>query len=347
MLRNNYFSPLRLFSTRLFNDLKLITLVIFVLGFFNIFYKIRWTSEGLVSAVNLWNPTWLLFGPLLLFAYQAVNRKAKRVEKTVNYLHFLPFALFSIFYLIALIDTNMDDPWQNSIFIYYQNSFFVIIISLLSYAIYVLSKAQNALISGSKAVAGIFLVSLSSIYVLSGIIVALMYLAWGIVKVDIGIDYRMFSYSLLFFGNLIIIRFWVLDKTPSSSLANYHCKPSYRKSTLEEGLAETYKAQILACFENAEIYLDPNLSLESLSQELNIPKHYLSQLFNVYFKKNFHVFVAAYRIDYAIQLLNDNHNRLTIESLAYSCGFNSKTSFNRYFKIRTGLTPSIYQLSFS
>lgn len=347
MLNLKYFSAEPRFS-KILNDFNLITGFIFILGFINIFYKLRWTDNGLESAFNLWNPSWLLFGPLLFYAYQVFPKKEVTIKWRKNYPHLLPFLVFSIFYIISFLATNMDDPWQNNLFIYYQNSFFVIIISLLSYAIYVLRKTQNTLTSSSKALTEIFLISLSTIYVLCGIIVALMYLAWGVVKVDIGIDYRMFSYSLLFFGNLIIIRFWVSDKKYKTSLeGDHHHEPSYRKSTLDEKLAETYKAQIITCFENSEIYLEPNLSLESLSQQLDIPKHYLSQLFNVFFKVNFHAFVASYRIDYAIQLLNDNHNRLTIESLAYSCGFNSKTSFNRYFKNRTGLTPSAYQLKFS
>jgi len=47
---------------------------------------------------------------------------------------------------------------------------------------------------------------------------------------------------------------------------------------------------------------------------------------------------------YALDLINTNQGKLKIESLAYSCGFNSKTSFNKYFKEKTGFTPSEYQL---
>ncbi len=37
-------------------------------------------------------------------------------------------------------------------------------------------------------------------------------------------------------------------------------------------------------------------------------------------------------------------NAITIESLAYECGFNSKTTLNKYFKELTGLVPSQYRL---
>ncbi|MES2418071.1 MAG: helix-turn-helix domain-containing protein [Bacteroidota bacterium] len=332
------------FSYRLINDFNLITVLIFILGFINIFYKIRWTNNGLESAVNLWNPTWLLFGPLLLYAYGVFVRKGKTGKKKIDYLHLLPFFIFSIFYLIALLDTKTNDPWQNVFFTYYQNSFFVIFISLLSYAFYILVRTQR-IHAPKRQATQMFLITMSTIYILTGMIIVIMFLAWGIVKVDIGIDYRLFSYSLLFFANIAIAWYWIfVNKESSASKIEHPAHKSYRNSALDEALANSYKNRITKFFETSTVYLEPNLSLDSLANELDIPRHYLSQLFNVFFKKNFHAFVADYRISYAIKLLDDNHNRLTIESLAYSCGFNSKTSFNRYFKDKTGLTPSAYQL---
>lgn len=119
---------------------------------------------------------------------------------------------------------------------------------------------------------------------------------------------------------------------------------SYKNSLLTEEQALDYKERITSHFEYNAVYLDSSVTIDLLAKELSVPKHYFSQLFNVYFEKSFHIFVAEYRISHAINLLNSNKGRLKIESLAYACGFNSKTSFNKYFKEITGVTPSEYQL---
>ncbi|PLX12240.1 MAG: hypothetical protein C0597_13735 [Marinilabiliales bacterium] len=50
-----------------------------------------------------------------------------------------------------------------------------------------------------------------------------------------------------------------------------------------------------------------------------------------------------YRIEEFKRLASSPKNhQFTLLSLAYECGFNSKSSFNRYFKKSTGVTPSQY-----
>jgi len=77
-----------------------------------------------------------------------------------------------------------------------------------------------------------------------------------------------------------------------------------------------------------------------LAGELDIHANQLSWLLNDGFGKNFNEFINHYRIDTFMRLakLPENAN-LTIMSIAYECGFNSKTVFNTYFKKETGLTP--------
>jgi AraC-like DNA-binding protein len=62
----------------------------------------------------------------------------------------------------------------------------------------------------------------------------------------------------------------------------------------------------------------------------------------MYFSKNFYQLIAEYRIAYAIKVLDEGRD-IKIESLAYECGYNSTSSFNKYFKEMNGLTSSEYR----
>ncbi|WP_177192115.1 helix-turn-helix domain-containing protein [Chitinophaga arvensicola] len=117
----------------------------------------------------------------------------------------------------------------------------------------------------------------------------------------------------------------------------------YKKSALDEKRMDEYEAVIRGFMEKSKIYLEPEISLEDLSERVAIPKHHITQLLSERFNKNFYTFINEYRIQEAISKLKAPGLDLNILSLAYDCGFNSKSSFNSYFKKITGLTPSAYR----
>jgi AraC-like DNA-binding protein len=88
-------------------------------------------------------------------------------------------------------------------------------------------------------------------------------------------------------------------------------------------------------------FLNPELTLQDLSVKLNIPKHQLTMLFNNYLGKNFFEYINEYRIQETKQrILEPAYEHLTLVAIAYECGFNSKSTFNTFFKHATGLTPT-------
>lgn len=117
----------------------------------------------------------------------------------------------------------------------------------------------------------------------------------------------------------------------------------YEKSSLDATLMDEYEKQLYKYIEKSKAYLNPELSLEDLAQQVKIPKHHLTQVLNERINKNFYVFINEYRIKEAVKKLNDIKNDINILSLAFECGFNSKSSFNNYFKKVTGYTPSAYR----
>ncbi|MRX68952.1 transcriptional regulator, AraC family [Flavobacterium resistens] len=92
-----------------------------------------------------------------------------------------------------------------------------------------------------------------------------------------------------------------------------------------------------------DLYKNPNLNLQDLAREINISSHQLSQFLNNNMGKNFTSFVNEFRINEACKIITSN-DKLTLESVGYDVGFNSKSTFFAAFKKHTGTTPLNYQL---
>ncbi|MEZ5023652.1 MAG: adenylate/guanylate cyclase domain-containing protein [Chitinophagales bacterium] len=115
---------------------------------------------------------------------------------------------------------------------------------------------------------------------------------------------------------------------------------STKKALLDVSSIRIYRSQLLNLFEEEQTYLNPDLSLRSLAEQLEIHPNKLSWLLNESFNKNFNEFVNHYRVRAFKELAKyPNNAHLSLLGLAYASGFNSKTVFNTYFKKETGLTP--------
>lgn len=132
----------------------------------------------------------------------------------------------------------------------------------------------------------------------------------------------------------------VIDRTSGEVQAKYS------GSRLTSADAKSYAGRISAYMSSAKPYLQPELSLPQLATDLDIPVHYLSQVINEQFGQNFHDFINRYRVDtFRERLSAGDSDNFTLLGIAFECGFNSKTAFNRVFRQFTGMTPSLYKKS--
>ncbi len=93
-------------------------------------------------------------------------------------------------------------------------------------------------------------------------------------------------------------------------------------------------------------YLNSELTLKSLAENLNIHPNTLSKIINEGLNKSFSDFVNEYRVNAIIEKLHsDNYNHITLLGISFESGFNSKTTFNRVFKNIKGMTPLNYKKS--
>lgn len=119
----------------------------------------------------------------------------------------------------------------------------------------------------------------------------------------------------------------------------------YKTSRLSENRLKELTELLLAYVEEKRIYQNPILRMNQLAFELNIQNHILSQVINRQFNMSFFEFINTFRINKAIeQITNNADKKMKIASIGYYCGFNTRTTFVKAFKERTGVSPSEYKL---
>lgn len=101
---------------------------------------------------------------------------------------------------------------------------------------------------------------------------------------------------------------------------------------------------ILTIMERTKLFLEEGFTLDKLSSLVGSNKREVSNLINEEFGQGFNTFINNYRIKEARKMLADvEYQHYTIEAVANTVGFKSKSSFNFYFKRFTGLTPSYFK----
>ena len=134
----------------------------------------------------------------------------------------------------------------------------------------------------------------------------------------------------------------VSDVSQNTSL-NEPASEKYQKSGLTED-DTTRLSDSLESFMKLNVpYKKPDLTLDELAALIGVNPYQLSQVINSRVGKTFYHYINSYRIKEFLKLsaLPDS-SKFTYLGLAYDCGFQSKTTFNKYFKIETVKTPSEY-----
>ena len=118
-------------------------------------------------------------------------------------------------------------------------------------------------------------------------------------------------------------------------------KEKYHRSSLDLENAKRIQEKLSTYMKEKKPYLDPNLSLETLSKQIGESRYHVSQVVNDKFQMKFNDFVNQYRVEeFKRLILKPGRRKPTVEALAQLSGFNSKTSFHTVFKKMTGKTPS-------
>lgn len=144
-------------------------------------------------------------------------------------------------------------------------------------------------------------------------------------------------------GNNINVKLNFLENDAKTDTLNNNAN-KYTSSNLTDETREILAKKIITQIEEDKVFLHQDLTIEKFAAILETNRSYLSQIINDYYNKSFNNFINELRVKEARLLLSDSkYDYYSIEGIALSVGFNSKSSFNRAFRKHTGVSPSEFQ----
>jgi len=303
----------------------------------------------------------LSFGPFLYLYTQAEIKESFRFSIR-NLIHFIPFGisvpLLLIFnwlkkpqYAISNIDSIPNIHWILNI---------LVVISLLAYTvvIFLLLKKHRQHIGEYFSVVSIgitlkwlnwvtisFFVSYLTVVVLTLLGMSLLWVP------DLGTVMFIIAFSFAVIKQPDL--FPVLEVVPYSEKKDEFEKVEeleksedkrYVKSGLKDAQIQEVLPRLEVVMNHDKLFLDPDLTIVDLAQQLNISRHHLTQIINEVYKKNFYQYINEYRInEVKRKIADEKFNDHSFLMIALDSGFNSKSSFNTTFKKITNYTPTQYK----
>lgn len=124
--------------------------------------------------------------------------------------------------------------------------------------------------------------------------------------------------------------------------------PTDKKETVKKITISNETEQVILAklrkFEASTKYTSNDMSLATLSAQLDVNTKYLSEIINKHYNDNFNMYINRLRINYIIEKLKNEPEYLNykISYLADESGFSSHSSFATVFKSITGIAPTVF-----
>ena len=345
---------------------KLLAVWMFILGLHLFLFYFTYTGLDfkytILLAIDM--PFPFLHGPMLFLYTASITGRLKN-WKMLHLLHFLPFLFFYIYYAPFFIMTPHDKiAFVNKFISGYQDiytkfSYPAMLISAITYLVltfFMIRRHQRDIrdfYSYSSEKINLhwlrnLLIGMAVVWIV--VIVANAWVRDIRSDVAIYVTVVLFVISMGYFGirqgNIFVTPLHIQTGQKNDITEASNTK-RYIKSGLKESDAKEIQNKLVTMMEGEKVFLDEELSLTKLSDQIGVLPNYLSQVINERFEKNFYDFVNAYRIEEFKKLALDTRNKnKTLLALAMESGFASKASFNNSFKRYTGQTPTEYLSAF-
>lgn len=267
-------------------------------------------NMGLAANLAI-GPFLLLYGKVLMQQYQ-LQRK--------DIAHFLPALIYIVF--SALIPNESGEYWWSisyTFVIVQQGGYLGLALRLIEHWKAAWDHTQHkGFVLLWAAISIIWLTYL------------LIFLQWLPVYL-----FGALAYSIL----VIVLGYFVVKEEYA-----FVQREKYGQSRLSANQSQQYLSLLQEKMERDKSYLNPDLSIQDLAEQIDLSAKLISQVTNEQLQLNFSAFINTYRIEEAQKRLTaEAYRAYTIASIAYDCGFNSISSFNTTFKAMTHQTPSQFR----
>ena len=154
--------------------------------------------------------------------------------------------------------------------------------------------------------------------------------------------------AVVVLGALAVAFFFYRRRQPSQSHQADSDTPAdpakYQNSLMSDEKKDTIYASIIAVMSDVETISNPDFSIVQLSERCHTNQKYVSQVINERTGQNFAGLLANYRIEEACRRMSDteHYGHLTLESIAQSVGYRSRSGFITAFKRVKGVLPAKY-----
>ncbi len=285
--------------------------------------------NALLRLAGVFVPFALLFGPLQFYTHQLSKGKSASISWLY---HLIPFVVVSVLF------SRFGAP------------FYLVVLTVLTvgYSVYLWVDRRASFNPAERLI----VLQIAAVSAVGSIFLGvLFFVTIGTFQpADVGFNPSYVLYGLLLICSTILLGYLlgnkqtVADNDFQTEAGLRKERPRYYSHQLDESVLQAYAGQVETAIDEKKLFLNAALSMDELQQETGIPKHHLSRVFTVCIGKTFYQYIAEKRIEEAKRRMRQNSN-LTIEFLAFECGFNSKTTFNKYFKQISSVTPSEYRSS--
>ena len=305
-----------------------------------------------IFGTPLLSSSFLLFNPAFYLYIKSLTDKKFRL-KPIQLLHLLPFVFFEVFAYVFQETISLSTYFEADTTLGFRFAFGAA--NLFSWVLYnalifkVLYRHRKNIrhefssLQNQKSLGwAVFIFVFYNLYCLS---------AYTIGIVVIIIEQRpllphIYNYSVLLFLIYVLGFYGLRQKvifTKIQSKGETEPDEKYKNSLLTTSQKEDIKKRIILYFDKQKPYLNPDLSMDILSENISIPKYHITEVLNTELGNNFFGFVNKYRVEAVKEMLDNPKNPYSIEAIGYECGFNSKSSFFTVFKKLTGMTPLKYK----
>lgn len=324
------------------------------------------TTENVHWLLGTSIPFPMLHGPMLYLYTAAMTNQLPRKRK-VLVLHFIP-AVVAVLFFFPILIKSAD---EKLVFIQsraegYQTANLIRIILLqvsgfvyVLWSLWLLRRHKHAIrqefsyeerinlnwlryfIYGLAAIWVIIVVTKTDYYIFGAAAVFIVFLGYfGIKQAGIFTTANLYK-TVPVAGNSDPNN--TIELSSEDSEVENNQRKKYASSGVSEDMSREIHKLLTERMETEKLYTEPDLSLSMLADKLKVHPNYLSQVINEKEGKTFFEYINFLRVEEFKRLAALPESRqYTIMSLAFECGFNSKSSFNKNFKKLTGLSPSDY-----